>query len=262
MLPDMSKDWRFKNSPHVVAGLRFYAGTQLRFRVPESEVDIVFGSLCVASYTAREPMNKSQQQQLTKFADIIVNMIVERAELLRMSTREQLSAKIIDISKKVTVDNVKETVLNGIRELYPDTHVSYQIQPKHVLHMHDRTDLPYDKFSDFLWENTEVIDEHIRHYNHVPWAQSVDKIKTTLRAIAIPMVSVAHSYLVVESSNLKHVLDDIDVGFIGACGMLICTTLQSQFLKKALDARAQFMRGVSHELRTRRLSYIPYFLSR
>jgi signal transduction histidine kinase len=72
----------------------------------------------------------------------------------------------------------------------------------------------------------------------------------TLRALAIRRTIDPHLYLVVQSSALAHVFDDVDAAFIHSCAFIMCNMQQAAELQRTAAARARFLRGMSHELRT------------
>lgn len=67
MVLDMSKDWRFRHSPHSeIGGLRSYAGAPLRLMTDDG-TEIPLGSLCVASDTPQKPLGKVSSLTLLFF---------------------------------------------------------------------------------------------------------------------------------------------------------------------------------------------------
>jgi hypothetical protein len=90
-LSDMRTDWRFAESPPVVNGLRAYAGTQLRYRLPDSDVDVTLGSLCVASTAPSALLTPTQERALVRFSDMIVHDIVEHARVVRANERHAMT---------------------------------------------------------------------------------------------------------------------------------------------------------------------------
>jgi hypothetical protein len=61
----------------------------------------------------------------------------------------------------------------------------------------------------------------------------------TLRALAIRRTIDPHLYLVVQSSALAHVFDDVDAAFIHSCAFIMCTMQQAAELQRTAAARAR-----------------------
>jgi hypothetical protein len=91
-LYDMKADWRFAQSPPVVGGLRSYVGTPLRYRLPNSDVNVTLGSLCVVSTTPSAPLTKIQERALVRFSEMIVHDIVEHTRVMRANERHTMTA--------------------------------------------------------------------------------------------------------------------------------------------------------------------------
>jgi signal transduction histidine kinase len=248
MLPDMTADWRFSHSPHVQAGLGFYAGTQLRYKVPGASAEVVFGSLCVASSTPQPPLTNMQQRSLLRLSDMIVHAIVERARAVRATDRQKMSSLLTEITPKLNVDNVEELLFDILRQTYPDAQVSMQERQDDTILLHGQSDVPYKEFEVYLWEDAVTIDREILQFNHVPTAERPSI--QTLRAIAVKRSAVPHGYLVVETSDMKHIFDDIDAAFVQSCALIWCNIVQSSKLRELMEAKTRFLRNLSHEMRT------------
>ncbi|KAF3906967.1 hypothetical protein ABW21_db0200474 [Orbilia brochopaga] len=249
MIKDTEKDWRFASSPHVAeAGLKFYAGTQLRYDLPSAKAQIAFGSLCVASYSPTTPLSDSQQRALVKFADVIVHIIVERARCMRLAERERLTIILARLTETAVPATIRDNVLIVLREAYPFACVNIQSQPSGLVRLANREPIPYHAFSDYIWEDDEAIENYICAQNQTPYIPS--KGGASVRAIACKIKFVERAYLVVETVDMKHIFDEVDSWFISSCTLLMCNTLQDEILRQTMDAKSRFLRGISHELRT------------
>ncbi|KAK6358889.1 hypothetical protein TWF696_000069 [Orbilia brochopaga] len=249
MIRDAERDWRFMLSPHVAeAGLRFYAGTQLRYSLPSADAEIAFGSLCVASYSPTTPLNATQQRALVKFADVIVHIIVERARCMRLAERERLTAIVTRLTKAAAPATICDDVLTVLRNTYPSASVNIRSQPAGLVRLANREPVPYDAFRDYIWEDDQAIKDWICANNHMPYVPSAND--ASMRAIACRMKYDERAYLVVETADMKHIFDEVDSWFVSSCTQLMCNTLQDELLRQTMDAKSRFLRGISHELRT------------
>ncbi|KIY47787.1 hypothetical protein FISHEDRAFT_59391 [Fistulina hepatica ATCC 64428] len=247
MLPDMSDDWRFAKSPHIVAGLRYYAGTQLHFRVPGSDTDVAIGTLCVVAHSAQPPLTPVQSASLTRLADTITHMILERARVQRMSTHEKMTARLHAVLPTLTLANVVSRVLGVLRAAFPSCTVSHQIQLQDVVRLRGPIAVPYADFLESgLWEATELVHDLILRKQQ----EEPQMTPQALRAIAVRLRSFSHAFIVLETDDLKMIFDDIDVAFVAACATTICNVLLGGQLEATLAAKTHLLRGVSHELRT------------
>ncbi|KAF3929841.1 hypothetical protein ABW19_dt0200715 [Dactylella cylindrospora] len=248
MVKDMQEDWRFISSPHVEAGLKFYAGTQLRYKVPSMDAEIAFGSLCVANFSSTDPLTARQQSALIKFADIIVHTIIERNRGMRLAERERLTSVLAQLTKIAGACTIQQTVLSALNETYPFATSSCQIQPDALISLSNRASVPYNDFRDHMWEDNNVVKNWISNHNHTPYIP--DESDTAVRAIAVRGKFVPTAYLVVETTDMKQIFDEVDTWFVKACANLICNTMQEDMLRRTTEAKSRFLRGVSHELRT------------
>ncbi|EGX46278.1 hypothetical protein AOL_s00110g102 [Orbilia oligospora ATCC 24927] len=249
MVKDMEKDWRFMASPHVEAGLKFYAGTQLRYKIPGTNCEIAFGSLCVANFSATQPLSLRQQNALMKFADIIVHTIIERTRSMRLAERERLTSILGHLTKTAEPKTIRETALQTLRETYPFASVSIQSHHDDYLSLKNRhLPISYSDFRENIWEDDEGLNNWIAGHNNIPYKRS--ECDPSVRAIAVRMKSDPKSYVVVETSQMKQIFDEVDSWFVGAVTLLVCNTIQEELLNQTMDAKSRFLRGISHELRT------------
>lgn len=246
MLPDMDSDWRFRNSPHVAqGGLRSYAGTQLRCRAQNGE-EISLGSLCVASNSNQPPLSAAKQDILVRFADVITSELVNQSREARKRQRLYV-ARLLGECRADNPKDGEEKILEIIRTVYPDASVEIRESRDGAIGLPDQSSVHLgDIHSDGLWEDVGLIESLIRTMNHT-------KLETeqTIRAIVRPFHTyLGTRYIVLASSMIQHVLDDVDTGFIEDCAKLLSQFTQEYRLKEALKAKESFSRGITHQLRT------------
>ncbi|EIN04835.1 hypothetical protein PUNSTDRAFT_146164 [Punctularia strigosozonata HHB-11173 SS5] len=247
-LPNMLEDWRFAASPSVQAGMRSYVGTQLLYRLPGTDVEVAFGSLCVSSNSPKPAPSAVQINTLKRLAKTMVHMIVERANIRRRKVQEEMVAKLAAVLQDVTPGNLIERRLNVLRECYPSCHVSYQIQQDGVVRLRGGPRVPYEQVRDSLWEATDAILKVILD-NHTPIHLS-RPTNQAVRAIVVRVPSADDAYLVVETDDLKTVFDTIDVLFVVQCATSISNVVMSADLNAAAASKDLFLRGMTHDLRT------------
>ena len=147
--------------------------------------------------------------------------------------------------------HIVERATEALREVFGTgdlTRIYFRHLPLGYLPLLGEAQVPYSAFKGDLWENDELIEEIILKYNH---ENPVGKYHhRTFRAMAVKLKVAQDHYLVVETSDLTRVFDDIDFMFIRSTALIIDNSLQDRLLKQALDAKASFLRGVQHSLRT------------
>lgn len=246
-LLNMADDWRFQQSPHVeIGGLRAYAGAPLRFETEYGE-HVAFGSLCVASNTAQEPLSKEQQRSLARLADWIVADIVQVHRARRQRERRQMLDRLAEIQKLSDSDrNLEEAVKDLLQEVYPGTLIRILVAQEEILHLGDGTSVPTADIEHGLWEDSDYFDYMIENLNHQdPVApRSIRIITSQCASQRLP------TYLVVGSKDFRHVFDDVDAWFVQMCATALCRYWQDRALKEALRAKEMFLRGITHQLRT------------
>lgn len=242
----MKTDWRFKHSPHVeIGGLVSYAGAQLRCRAENGE-DVALGSLCIASNSEQPRLNPAQQANLVRFADMISAEIVNRSRESRKRQRHLMSELIAKTQAQADSENIEKLVLDIIRSVYPNAHVSLEETYDGTVRLPNRAPIPLMDLDEGLWEDAELIDSIIRTNNF-------EKLQTnhTVRAIIFPSnIHPTTQYLVLASSEVQLVFDNVDAWFIEKCALILRNTMQEGRLKDALRAKENFLRGITHQLRT------------
>lgn len=245
MLPDMSSDWRFRMSPQVThAGLRAYAGTQLRCKALNGE-EVALGSLCVAASSTQPSLTSAQQAVLVRFADVISSELVNRSREARKVQRHRMACLLAE-ARADGPGSVEERTLDILHQVYPDTTINVQSSPHGSLRMVNRADVDYEDFEGGLWEDGPCIEKLIQTRNY-------EKLETTqtVRAIAYPCHTYLEArYVVVASNQIQNVFDDVDSWFVESCATQLRHAIQESHLKEALMAKETFMRGITHQLRT------------
>ncbi|KAF2130186.1 putative histidine kinase-like protein HHK3p [Dothidotthia symphoricarpi CBS 119687] len=246
-LANMTEDWRFRKSPHVdQGGLRAYAGAPLRFET-ESGEHVALGSLCVASNSPQEPLSKSQQQALARLADWIVSDIVHSARSRRQRQRRWMLELLSVVQQRSEQGaNVEEVILEILRQVYPSTTVNIQRSYDGMIQFAGGPSLLASELEQGLWEDYEHFDFLIEHRNHEDLI--ADRV---VRVIAAQCASQSTpTFLVVGSNDFRLVFDDVDSWFVNMCAANLCRFWQSHALKEALAAKENFLRGITHQLRT------------
>lgn len=245
MLPDMINDWRFRQSPQVaLGGLRAYAGAQLRCKALNGE-EIALGSLCVAASAKQPALSAAQQEVLVRFADVISSELVNRSREARKRQRHHMAYLLAD-ARIDGSENAEERILGILRQVYPGATANVQTSPHGTIRLANHATVDYEDFEGGLWEDGDLIEKLIETCNHT-------KLETTetVRAIAHPCHTYLEArYLVVTSSKVQNVFDDVDAWFIESCATQLRHAIQESHLKEALKAKETFMRGITHQLRT------------
>ncbi|KAJ6257204.1 hypothetical protein Dda_8091 [Drechslerella dactyloides] len=249
MINDTERDWRFMRSPQVAeAGVKFYAGTQLRYKVPPAKTEIAFGSLYIANFSPTTPLTTRQQRALVKFADVIVHTIVERTRCMRLAERERLTSKLAGITDTADPATIRDNVLAALHDVYPFARATIQCKTHGMIRLANHESVPYTAFRDGIWEDDEATKDWISAHNHEKYDPSSSD--ASIRAIACKTKFDEKTYLVVETADMKRIFDDVDSWFVGACAQLMGSTLQEELLRQTMDAKSRFLRGIAHELRT------------
>ncbi|KAI0547933.1 hypothetical protein F4679DRAFT_340106 [Xylaria curta] len=244
MVLDMSKDWRFRHSPHSeIGGLKSYAGAPLRL-MTDNGVEIPLGSLCVASDTPQKPLGKAQQESLISFSELISTAIVNHTRQRRLKKRQEMTELLSVLRSKIDAEDYEESAIRVIQQAYQDAHVSLQAAVDGRVPVKGRTAVKLSDVEEGLWEDTALIDQTIMSSNF-------DELKPiqTVRAI-IARCGSSEKYIVVSGLDIHHVFDDFDAWFIFRAAAVIADTLQSRLLRQAISAKETFLRGITHQLRT------------
>ncbi|CAJ2503157.1 Uu.00g105510.m01.CDS01 [Anthostomella pinea] len=244
MVTDMSKDWRFQRSPPVeVGGIKAYAGTQLRLKADDGN-EVALGALCVASTSPQPPLSQDQRDFLVRFAELISSLISSYARQRRLKERQRMSDMLSELQHMVGDEDYEASAIGFIQQAYPDAHISIQVATDNQLSVQDRPGISLSAVHHGLWEDTALIEQIITTSNF-------ERLRSdqTVRAIVARCRS-SDTFVVVASRDIQHVLDDFDSWFISEAASIIADTLQKRALQRALDARENFLRGITHQLRT------------
>jgi signal transduction histidine kinase/CheY-like chemotaxis protein len=243
----MSVDPRFRESPPVSkGGLKMYAGTQLRCQADDGEV-IALGSLCVASSTLGPGLTQTQLTTLVTFADMLTQDIISASRRKRAKQQEQNDLLLRLAASSGSSDQAEQIVMDILRKVFPEAQIGLTSIGAHGARIYDHGPLvvpPKDQSA--IWEDDEYINKSIRTNNH-------ERLKASqpIRAIIakLPERPLATA-LVVATNDITYIFDDIDIRFTTSCANLLTSIRQEKALQIALRARDQFMRGITHQLRT------------
>ncbi|KAE8862284.1 hypothetical protein PTNB29_04846 [Pyrenophora teres f. teres] len=246
-LPNMVNDWRFKHSPHVEqGGLRAYAGVPLKFETEFGE-HVAFGSLCVASNSPQELLSKTVQQSLARLADWIVADIVHSARGRRQRERRKMLELLSHAQQQCDeYADMEQAIPNMLRQVYPDAQVTITETVNGQIVLDSGTTFSPSRLEQGLWEDTTYFDYAIKTMNHLDMTAP-----RAVRAIAAQCTSQrAPTFLVVACNDLKMVFDDVDSWFVNTSATILSQYWQGLALREALAAKEQFLRGITHQLRT------------
>lgn len=243
MMTDMSKDWRFRESPHVeIGGLRSYAGTQLRLMADHGE-EISLGSLCVASDSPQPPLSSLQRDLLVRFAELISSTIASHTRQRRLKKREEMGNLLSALQTAFKSEN-ETRVVEVVRQAYPEAQVSLQVSADGTLLLEGQHTLSFSEVTEGLWEDTRFIESTIRNSNYARLISD-----HAVRAV-IARCGSSDKYLVVATRDVHNVFDDYDAWYVSKSASMIADALQGRLLQQALEAKETFLRGMTHQLRT------------
>jgi signal transduction histidine kinase len=250
-LADMPSDPRFAHSPYVSElGLVSYAGTPLRFSFSREDgvrEEVNLGTLCGVNLKSNLCPNELQKRAMVHCADTIVREIIEHARNTRAANRDKMASRLSALAGQVNAENAVDLVLRALRETYPNADVSFQTHPDRTITLAGIGPVPYAHFENHLYEDSAHIEAEILANNHLPTAAVHGR---TLRAVAVNCLSASDTFLVVQSAELANIFDDVDGAFVYSCSLIVCNVRQAAELERVTTARINFLRGISHELRT------------
>jgi hypothetical protein len=158
MVPDLTADRRFACAPCVAQqGMRSYVGTPLRLPLPGGHESVALGSLCAASWAAKDPLSAMQQRSLVRFAEMIVHDIVERARGRRAAEQQRMASRLAAIGAEVDAETVDDIVLAALRETYPDAQIAIQHRPDDTIMLVGAPPVPYEQFVDCMYEDVAQV---------------------------------------------------------------------------------------------------------
>jgi hypothetical protein len=156
VIPDLSADWRWVNSPPAQIGLNAYAGTALHHALPDG-CRVSLGAICVAAFSPRPPLTAQQERVLVRFAGIVMRDIMERARVIRAAERQAMTARLAAIADGATAEIIEDRVLQALRETYSGMDVDLQSSPDDLIDMRGAPSVPYSAFEGQLYEDTEEV---------------------------------------------------------------------------------------------------------
>ncbi|OAQ96167.1 hypothetical protein LLEC1_02108 [Akanthomyces lecanii] len=246
LLPNLQEDWRFRDCPYVEqGGLLAYAGIPLRMQHESGEC-IGLGSLCVASKTPQPSLSQQQQQTLTRLADWVVADIVQCTRARRQRERSRLADLIASVENSYEDKDSHESVLRILRTAYPSEVIRIQPSDEDRCDVNGPDTVLPPGLKNGLWEDTAYVDEFITTSNHNP--TPTDRVVRLMSSQCD--TELGHSLLVVGTKDFRRIFDDVDAWFIQTCANLITQIWQRCLLTEAIRAKENFLRGISHQLRT------------
>ncbi|KAF1972114.1 hypothetical protein BU23DRAFT_166173 [Bimuria novae-zelandiae CBS 107.79] len=193
------------------------------------------------------PFSKAQQMSLARLADWIVADIVHSARSRRQRERRRMM-ELMSIAQKQIENNknFKAVVLDMLRTVYPEATIDIHTSTDEALVLEGGTEVPTNQIEHDLWEDSEYFDYLIEQFNHLdPVAPRV------VRVVAAQCASQSvPTYLAVGSKDYRVVFYDIDSSFVHMASQMLCRGWQSAALREALDAKENFLRGITHQFRT------------
>lgn len=248
-MPNLVEDERFQNAPFVLeGGLRAYAGIQLRCSVQDG-TDVALGSLCVSSEAVNQHLTQAQLDIMTKFADMLTEDLLNASRQRRARQQARNDDLIKSAMSRLPENLDEDAVLAILREVF----VGAQVQVRHVLQEtiqleDDETTIPCGHSTSYwIWEDQNTINDFILTRNH----EAQKTVQHAVRAIISDIKNDSErSALVVATRDIDHIYDDVDVRFVRSCTLLLSSIAKEKSLQRALTVKEQFMRGVTHHLRT------------
>lgn len=240
----MLKDWRFKASPTAKQGLRGYAGAQLRCDTPGGE-SVALGSLCIASSREQPDLSSTQQNALVRFADMLSAEIVSHSREARKQQR-LVMARLLAECHLHDLEDAEKRILDVVQQVYSDACVKFVEPVGEQIPLPAHAPIDLCEINEGLWEDTEAIEDLIKTSNH-----KTLRTDFTARAIIQPVQTYpVGRYLVVASSQVQVVFDDVDAWFVESCAMSLGKIIQERMFGEALMVKERFLRGITHQLRT------------
>lgn len=240
---DMKADWRFQGSPQAKNGLRSYAGTQMRLSLQNGE-QVSLGTLCVASVEQQPALTEEQKASLVGIADVIMGEIISRKRVIRLQERQSMLECLTPLRAKAHAEYVESEILAELRERYPSCSPLVAKIHKDSIVLSEGECILWESLPDGLWEDTKLITKSIES------STFESAIKDQKIRIVAARITPNERALVLATSKLKCIFDDLDVWFVDQCAQIINASAQARLLREALAAKNTFLRSVTHELRT------------
>lgn len=242
----MDKDWRVQRSPHIEqGGMRSYAGTPLRCSTEDGE-EVAFGSLCVISNTTGLSLSSAQQDTLVRFADMIVLEIVNQSRWSRQRQQLRMNELIAKATSNSDTGHIEARIQDIVKEIYPHAQIKVVSATDQGVRLSNDQVILLSEVHQGIYENSALLESIILSHNH-------QELTTTryVRAIVAKVWARADTrFLVVASKDIRQVFDDVDARFVERCASTLSTVAQERSLREALQVKEEFLRGVTHQLRT------------
>ena len=145
-----------------------------------------------------------------------------------------------------TTDDFEKIVCDMLQQVYPDANIGIHTSIDEKLVLEGGTEVAANQIEHGLWEDGEYFDYLIEQFNHLdPVAPRV------VRIIAAQCASQRiPTYLVIGSRDFRVVFDDVDSSFVHMAAQMLCRGWQNLALREAVNAKDNFLRGITHQLRT------------
>ena len=210
---------------------------------------MALGSLCVASNTPNLTLTSAQQATLISFAAMLSEEIINRSRTNRREQQRHMNDLISKIPPQQDPDKTESVVMSTLIEVYPSAVIAIRDVKNHRIDLDNEdegTTLELFHVRNGLWEDADAIDSIIAQSNH----QGLKSSKVVRAIVARFWTQPAAKALVIASKDVQLVFDDIDSWFVERCASILSNVSQQRSLQQALRAKEQFLRGITHQLRT------------
>lgn len=170
--------------------------------------------------------------------------MVQNTRVRRQRERQRFSELLRTLES--TTDDIHEAVLKVLRVAYPDESISIQACKSHEQYKKGRYSGLQAELQNGLWEDTDYIDEFIANSNHLDTPK--DKVVRFLSASCESKPG--QCVLAVATKDFRRIFDDVDAWFVKTCASVLTQKWQKRLLVEAIKVKENFIRGISHQLRT------------
>lgn len=239
-VPDAQNDGRFNTNPNIKTGIGAYAGTPIRVKTIDGKDDVAIGSLCVLSTTAMPALTEPQSAFLADSAELLAEMICERARAVRVEARAEMAELLRETQSAARADTVVAEVLTLVKRLLGEDAVVVDVLPKAagISLGGGAKVVPCDEFVGGVWTDGEALDRIL-----IDHATNIEPV----RAIYADLDG--ETRLVVHTAEPRTIFDDLDVWLVRRCCAVVEVVRQREALSTALETKTRFMRGLGADLR-------------